>query len=45
MPAEWYDKFGLGYTDAVNPWMIVWNTWKQIKGIHKISVSAWVKRF
>lgn len=43
--SEWYDKFGLGYYGCCEPLDDRMEYVKQIKGIHKISVSAWVKDF
>lgn len=43
--SEWYDKFGLGYYGCCEPLDDRMEYVKQIKGIHKISVSAWVKNF
>lgn len=42
---EWYDKFGMGYYGCCEPLDDRMEYVKKIKGIHKISVSAWVKDF
>jgi len=43
--SEWYEKFGLGYYGCCEPLDDRMEYVKRIRGIHKISVSAWVKDF